>query len=178
MQFLLPNFEAQNTFMKINILFCVFGLFLVACNPSTDVSNKPVKDKKDGFSKSDIIRMPVSANEPLDTTLVARMDFENTVHEFGTVLEGAQVKHVFKFKNTGKIPLLISDAKATCGCTVPSYPKEPIPPGASSEISVAFNTAGKKHDQNKPVTLTANTFPSMTVLNMKGYVQPNPAYNN
>jgi len=93
--------------------------------------------------------MPISADEPLDTTLVAKMSFEETVHEFGTVLEGAQVEHVFKFKNTGKVPLLISDAKATCGCTASSYPKEPVAPGASSEIAVRFNTAGKKNEQSK-----------------------------
>ena len=101
--------------------------------------------------------MPVSADHPLDTTLVAKMTFEETTYEFGTVLEGKQVEHIFKFKNTGKVPLLITDAKATCGCTVPKYPEETIAPGESGEISVRFNTSGKKEDQNKPVTLIANT---------------------
>lgn len=160
--------------MKYNFLFCLLGLLFVACNPSAGVENKPAKEKKDGFSKSDIIRMPVSANEPLDTTLVAKMDFEDITFDFGTVLEGKQVEHVFKFKNTGKVPLLISDAKATCGCTVPNYPSDPVAPGQSSEISVKFNTAGKKYDQSKPVSIIANTFPARTVLTMKGYVQPNP----
>ena len=164
--------------MKYNILFCLLGLFFVACNPSAGVDGKPSKTNKDGFSKSDIIRMPVSANEPLDTTLVAKMDFEETTFEFGTVLEGKQVEHVFKFTNTGKVPLIISDAKATCGCTVPSYPTEPIAPGESSEVSVKFNTAGKKLDQSKPVSLIANTFPAKTVIWMKGYVHPNPHTQN
>lgn len=162
--------------MKINILFCLFGLLLIGCDPSSSVKEKPSNNKKDGFSKSDIIRMPVNANEPMDTTLVAKMNFEETTFDFGTVLEGKQVEHIFKFQNTGKVPLLISDAKATCGCTVPSYPKDPIAPGATSEISVVFNTAGKKNDQVKPVTLIANTFPSKTILQMKGYVQPNPNF--
>ncbi len=175
LQRLLTNFVAQQLNMKFNLITFFFGLLLLSCNPSAQVDNKAAdKDSKKGFSKSDIIRMPISANEPLDTSLVAKMDFEETVHEFGTVLEGKQVEHVFKFKNTGKVPLLISEAKATCGCTASSYPKEPIAPGESSEIAVRFNTAGKKQEQSKPLTLIANTFPSKTILTMKGYVQPNP----
>jgi len=157
--------------MKYNILAFFIGLILFSCEPNSSISSS---DNKKGFKKSDLIRMPVSANQPFDTTLVAKMDFEETVHDFGNVLEGKQVSHVFKFKNTGKVPLLISDAKATCGCTVPSYPKDPIAPGKSGEISVKFNTSGKKNDQSKPVTLVANTFPQKTVLTMRGYVQPNP----
>ena len=160
--------------MKFNIVFCFLCYLIVACNPSAGLDDKPSKDKKEGFSKSDIIRMPVSANEPIDTTLVAKIDFEETTFDFGTVLEGKPVDHIFKFKNTGKVPLLISDAKATCGCTVPSFPADPIPPGQSGEISVKFNTAGKKLDQNKPVSIFANTFPAKTVIWMKGYVHPNP----
>ncbi len=159
--------------MKYNILAFFIGLILMGCEPNSSVSTAN-KTNKEGFSKSDMIRMPVSADQPLDTSLVAKLDFEETVYDFGTVLEGKQVSHVFKFKNTGKVPLLISDAKATCGCTVPNYPKDPIPPGESGEVSVKFNTSGKKNDQNKPVTLIANTFPQKTVLNMRGFVQPNP----
>jgi hypothetical protein len=104
------------------------------------------------------------------------MTFEETVHEFGTVLEGKQVEHVFKFKNTGKVPLLISDSKTTCGCTVPNFPKDPIAPGESGEVSVKFNTAGKKKEQNKPISLIANTYPARTVIYMQGYVQPNAEF--
>ncbi len=160
--------------MKINIVFCFLGFLIIACNPNAGVEDKIAADKKEGFSKSDIIRMPVSANEPIDTSLVAKIVFEETTFDFGTVLEGRPVDHIFKFKNTGKVPLLISDAKATCGCTVPSYPSDAIPPGQSGEISVKFNTAGKKLDQNKPVSIIANTFPAKTVIWMKGFVQPNP----
>jgi len=163
--------------MKFNIITLFIAVLLSSCNPTVSVDNDKAEDgKTKGFTKSDIIRMPISANEPLDTSLVAKMSFEETVHDFGTVIEGKFVNHIFKFTNTGKVPLLISDAKATCGCTVPEFPKEAIAPGESSQVSVRFNTAGKKKEQSKPVTLTANTYPSNTILTMKGYVHPNPDY--
>jgi len=159
--------------MKYSFITIFLGLVIFSCGPTTSVDNSV---KKEGFTKSDIIRMPVSANQEVDTTLVAKMEFENTTHEFGAVLEGAQVEHVFKFKNTGKIPLIITDSKTTCGCTVPNYPKDPIAPGESGEVSVKFNTAGKKKEQNKPVSLFANTYPARTIIYMKGFVQPNPQF--
>jgi hypothetical protein len=159
--------------MKYILIPFLLGLVLFSCEPNVSVDNTP---KKEGLSKADIIRMPVSANPQVDTTLVAKMTFEETVHEFGTVLEGKQVEHVFKFKNTGKVPLLISDSKTTCGCTVPNFPKDPIAPGESGEVSVKFNTAGKKKEQNKPISLIANTYPARTVIYMQGYVQPNAEF--
>jgi uncharacterized low-complexity protein len=98
------------------------------------------------------------------------MSFEKEMHDFGSVKEGDKVTHVFKFKNTGDKPLIISDAKGSCGCTVPSYPKEPIAPGKSGEIKVEFNSAGKKGSETKYVTLNANTIPAETRLTIKANV--------
>ncbi len=159
--------------MKYSLFFCLVSLLFISCDPSASASDSSSAKKKDGFSKSDIIRMPVSANQPLDTTLVAKMNFEETVFDFGSVLEGRPVEHIYKFTNTGTVPLIISDAKATCGCTVPSFPKEPIPPGKGGEIKVVFNTAGKTNEQSKPVSIIANTFPSRTMITIKGFVHPN-----
>ncbi len=171
-QDLLPNFEIQSILMKYSLIVFVLSLIFIACEPSGAENNTTTK-KNEGFTNSDAIRMPVSANEPLDTTLVAKMDFEETVYDFGSILEGRPVTHTFKFTNTGVVPLVISDAKATCGCTVPSYPEHPIPPGQDGEIKVVFNTAGKTLEQSKPVSIIANTFPSRTLLTVKGYVHIN-----
>jgi hypothetical protein len=76
----------------------------------------------------------------------------------------------FKFKNTGDKPLIISNAQGSCGCTVPDYPKEPVAPGASAEIKVKFNSKGKKGQETKFVTLTANTDPAETRLTIKANV--------
>lgn len=91
-------------------------------------------------------------------------------HDFGTITDGDIVEHTFKFKNTGEAPLIISNAKATCGCTVPNWPKEPIPVGEEGEILVRFNSRNKPGNQNKTVTITANTYPSSNRVRIRANV--------
>lgn len=99
------------------------------------------------------------------------IEYENNKFDFGTINEGEVVKHIFKFKNTGNEPLLITNAKGSCGCTVPTWPKEPVAPGASAEIKVEFNSKGKPGRQSKKVTVTANTTPTETFLEIMGEVK-------
>ncbi|MGB3850451.1 MAG: DUF1573 domain-containing protein [Tunicatimonas sp.] len=96
--------------------------------------------------------------------------FAETTHEFGTIAEGDVVEHTFTFTNTGDTPLIIQDAKTTCGCTVPKKPEAPVPPGETGEIQVRFNSQGKAGVQNKAVTITANTEPATTRLFIKANV--------
>lgn len=119
-----------------------------------------------------IIRSPVDGNQTeVDTASIARMEFTDGIkHLFGEVPEGAVIDHEFAFINTGTQPLLITKARSTCGCTVPDYPKEPILPGESGVISVAFDTKNKYGRQRKPVTITANTYPATTVIYVDGTV--------
>ena len=109
---------------------------------------------------------------------ITSVQFEETTYNFGTVKDGDKVKHVYKFKNTGKAPLIISDAKGSCGCTVPDWPREPIAPGASAEIKIDFDSKGKGSDdgskQTKRVTVTANTNPAQTYLTISGVVKKDP----
>lgn len=102
------------------------------------------------------------------------VEFSETIFDFGEVMEGEKVVHNYKFTNTGKEPLIISNAKGSCGCTVPSWPREPIPPGETGEIKVQFDSKGKGkvggNNQSKRVTLTANTDPAQTFLTIKGKV--------
>jgi hypothetical protein len=86
----------------------------------------------------------------------AEIVFEKSSFDFGDIKQGEVVNAVFKFKNTGKAPLILSNVATTCGCTVPSWPKEPIPPGKSAEISASFNSAGKMGQQNKVITVFSN----------------------
>lgn len=99
------------------------------------------------------------------------IEYESDKFNFGVIDEGEVVKHVFKFKNTGKEPLIISNAKGSCGCTVPTWPKEPVPPGGMGEIKVEFNSKGKPGPQSKRVTVTANTNPTETYLEIAGEVK-------
>ncbi|PSJ74912.1 hypothetical protein C7N43_21610 [Sphingobacteriales bacterium UPWRP_1] len=115
----------------------------------------------------------VDPNLPKTTVEFAQME-----HDFGKINEGDKVSHVFKFKNTGKEPLIIASAKGSCGCTVPEYPKEPIAPGAESQILVEFNSKGKKNMQTKTVTINANTDPNPMRLTIKADVTPAPGSEN
>jgi len=105
-----------------------------------------------------------------DTANAPAFKFEKEVYDFGEIKEGEKVTYDFKFKNIGNSPLIISSATATCGCTIPDYPKEPVAPGAEGVIQVVFNSAGKPGMQNKIVSITANTVPSLTELNILGNV--------
>ncbi len=100
----------------------------------------------------------------------AVIEFEETEYNFGEVEQGEKVEHVYRFTNTGEIPLVITNVKGSCGCTVPFYPKDPILPGESSEIQVEFDSKGKKNKQSKRVTISANTDPSQTFLTIRGQV--------
>jgi hypothetical protein len=102
------------------------------------------------------------------------LTFAETTFDFGDVEDGEVVSHVYKFTNTGKEPLVIKDAKGSCGCTVPKWPKTPIPPGETGEIQVEFNSKGKTGKQTKRVTITANTDPAQTFLTISGNVIGKP----
>lgn len=121
---------------------------------------------------------PAAAQAPsvaVPTGPVTTMAFEeNGTFDFGTVTEGEIVSHTFKFKNTGSEPLIISDAKGSCGCTVPSKPTAPIAPGEDGEITVQFNSKNKKGARNQKVTITSNTNPAQTFIYLTGTVNPDP----
>lgn len=106
------------------------------------------------------------------------MTFQNTDYNFGTINEGDIVDYTFEFTNTGTFPLIISKATATCGCTVPSWPKEPIAVGAKGEIKIKFNSENRKNLQTKYVNINANTLPEVTRLKITGNVIPKENTNS
>lgn len=97
---------------------------------------------------------------------------EKGVFDFGAITEGDTVQHVFKFTNTGEFPLIINNVTASCGCTTPEWPREPLAPGAASSILVRFNSRNKSGVQNKTVSIYANTDPSVTDLAFTVLVNP------
>lgn len=125
----------------------------------------------------------VSAQEtaaPATPTSMAEIKFEKEVHDYGTVKQGANGVCEFKFKNTGKEPLIISSARGSCGCTVPEWPKEPIKPGESATIKVSYDTK-RIGPINKSVTITSNarTEPNKVIRitgNVEAAPQPQPAF--
>jgi len=98
--------------------------------------------------------------------------FEETSHEFGDIYQGDVVEHVFAFENTGTEPLIITNVQTTCGCTAPSWPRDPIAPGQTNEIKVRFNSAGKMGRQNKVITVISNATASSNQIKIVTNVLP------
>jgi len=101
------------------------------------------------------------------------ISFDKTVHDYGTIVQGADGTCEFKFTNTGKEPLILNKPVSSCGCTVPTWPQEPILPGKSDVIKVTYAT----HNVgpiNKTITVTSNAKTNRIVLSIKGTVTAKP----
>ncbi len=138
--------------MKKFLLILASAGILSACNQSNA-----------GTAGSNADTKVSAANAPL-------MKFKNAIHDFGKIKPGDLVSYDFNFTNTGKSPLIITDAVASCGCTKPEWPKTPVQPGQAGVIKVTFNSAGKMGLQDKQITITANTNPAQNVVHLIGEV--------
>jgi hypothetical protein len=170
--------------MKSLKLFSVFTLmaFLAFTSCKNEAAGDDARESlaTTGTTTTDVTTPPPTPNNattettPVPAGPTTTMEFSETTFDFGEVPEGEKVSHVYKFTNTGSEPLIISNAKGSCGCTVPEWPKEPIAPGAASEIKVVFDSKGKGSVDGKPqskrVTITANTDPVNSYLTIKGKV--------
>lgn len=143
---------------KFSVVCCIISV-MVSCQKSeTDVSTPPSGN-------------PISTETTVQDQNGPVIKFEESVYDFGKVTDGDTVKHNFKFTNVGKKDLIIANAAASCGCTVPSYPKEAIKPGDSGEIKVTFNSTNRVGAVDKVVTITANTQPEQTQVKIIGTVE-------
>jgi hypothetical protein len=114
---------------------------------------------------------PTLSNVGNDNPNQAAFKFNEEEFNFGNIKQGDNITHEFEFTNTGKDPLIISNASGSCGCTVPEWPKEPIASGGKGVIKVTFNSAGKQGMQDKTVTLQSNAKQNPMVLHLKGNVE-------
>ena len=104
-----------------------------------------------------------------------KFKFDEETHDFGTVPEGPLAEYDFVFKNVGKKPITISDAHGSCGCTVPTWPHEPILPKKSDKIHVAYTTNGRQGMINKDVIINSDAQQNTMRLHITGNVTPKPA---
>ena len=163
-------------------LIAVISMSMIACQG--DANDARAKARESLETTSEVTATPVDPNAPGAAQAVAEeqvptgpttsIAFEHTDFDFGVVDDGEKVKHTYKFKNTGNEPLIISSAKGSCGCTVPKWPTDPIAPGGEGAIEVEFDSKGKPGKQTKRVTVTANTVPAQTFLNITGTVNKDP----
>ncbi|MFD1096614.1 DUF1573 domain-containing protein [Salegentibacter chungangensis] len=148
--------------MKKGLLLvaAVGALLFTSCKDNNNASEKVKAENVDSAAERD-------AKE----TVYPEMTFDVTEHDFGNIPQGESVEHVFSFTNTGKAPLVITNASSSCGCTVPSYPKnETIAPGETGEMTVKFNGSGKGQ-VTKTVTVSANTENGKEQLKIKAFVE-------
>ncbi|EDM35242.1 hypothetical protein PBAL39_13457 [Pedobacter sp. BAL39] len=147
--------------MKKILLLAVAVVSFAACQQNT---------AKTTLSASDSTTTDSSALAPAASADAAVISFGSDEHNFGKIKQGEKVTYAYKFTNTGKSPLIITNATATCGCTIPEIPKDPIKPGAEGEIKVVFNSAGKSGVQDKVITVTSNASPAVSELHLTGEV--------
>ena len=116
-----------------------------------------------------LVAVAMMAQQPVLT-------FEKTEHDFGKINEAdGRVTTVFKFKNEGMEPLVLSNVRASCGCTTPKWTREPIEPGQAGEITVTYNPNGRPGRFQKTITVTSNATEGTKRLYIKGEVIPKPA---
>ncbi len=129
-----------------------------------DKVNNATRNPKDVLKKQEA--------EPVGPTTTVK--FEEMTYDFGKVMEGEIVEHDYKFKNTGTEPLVLKKVKASCGCTVPTWPRNAIAPGESALIHAKFDTKRRGRPggapQNKSITVTGNIEGGKVVLKLKGLV--------
>lgn len=143
------------------LVIALSTVLLVSCK-----DGKPtVKIKSENIEKAKKRDVEISKGS-------AVIEFDQQTFDFGTVSEGEVVNAEFTVTNAGETDLIITKATPSCGCTVPTWPRQPIQPGASSKIIAKFNTAGKPNKQLKSITLTTNTTKGREVLKITGNVIP------
>ena len=166
----------MNKLMKSALAIGLMAFVLGACGSDKDAEKRiaelenklaQLESNKTGGATATTPTPEVKPDGPLPN-----FKFEEEDYDFGTIQEGDVVEHTFKFTNNGDAPLIIQSAKGSCGCTVPTWPKEPIPVGGTGEITAQFNSKGKPNIQNKTVTITANTWPKQSTLRIKAMVTP------
>lgn len=140
------------------LIFLLFIGLLMSCN--NNQSGLP----------ADVVHNPITADGEGDLDELPVFTFRETMHDFGTVIEGEKVSFSFKFENTGNMDLIISNVSASCGCTATKYTKETVAPGNSGIVTVTFDSRRRKGFQNKTITVAANTQPNKVVLRIKAKV--------
>lgn len=161
------------------LLAVIVGLGFVACQEEASSEGAAEDQQVTGVAE----KQPTApANTPATTRPewqtkaedMARttIEFGSEEYDYGTVTSGEKVTYKFKFTNTGSEPFEITNVKPSCGCTTPSYSKEPVMPGEEGHIDVEFDTAGKRGTQIKTITVTGNFEGQITrTLRISGQVE-------
>lgn len=125
-----------------------------------------------GFIVMSLFVVAAYAQEAEENKSGAKIKFEVSSHDFGDVTQGEKVEYIFAFENTGTEPLILSNVITTCGCTAPNWPRDPIAPGTSGNITITYNSAGKMGVQSKIIRVVSNADTPEHRLTIKANVIP------
>lgn len=169
--------------MKKIVYFLIFGLLIAVV--SCKQKEKPVEVTVEKFNhdsilandstlrKADSVAKIVKESEDERLKTVTSIKFDKEVYDFGECVEGDKITKVIEFTNTGKLPLVIEQAYGSCGCTVPTYDKEPVQPGKKGKLQIQFDSSHKVGANTKSVMIQANTNPPVTSVNFSIKVKEN-----
>lgn len=163
---ILANLNIERMRVERFYLLLIILFIFSACQ---EQEGKEVKTQRTK-SMDEFIRIPTEDGK-VKSGDMAKIDFDHTEFSFDTILQGQSVEHVYPFTNTGKRDLMIADVTSSCGCTVPYFTEEPVPPGNTGEIRIVFDSEGKNGHQDKKIRIFANTFPNETVISIIGFVK-------
>ena len=137
---------------------------LTACNNNSG----------DDSLSTDLVTNPKSASQPSNKQPV--ITFDKMEHDFGTILQGERVTYTFHFTNTGNMPLIVSNVKTSCGCTIGDFSRAPVEPGKQGTIRATYDSKGHHGMQTRTLTVVSNTNPNQTVLRLKALVKTPDQY--
>lgn len=148
-------------FRGVLFVFCVALFSQCRSNkkPAELIVEQPLSRSADSTQKTE----EQLEEERLKT--ITSIKFDKEVYDFGTCTEGDTIRKTIEFVNTGKLPLVIENAYGSCGCTVPTYDKEPVQPGQKGSIDIEFNSNRRVGANTKSVMIQANTNPPITTVN-------------
>lgn len=130
--------------------------------------------KEDASKKINEENIAVAAERDANSSKFPVITFDKSEHDFGEIESKQNVETVFNYTNTGDVPLVITDIKSSCGCTVPEdWSKEPLQPGDKGHFTVKFNGTGA-NKVSKTVTITANTESGKETVKISAFVKPDP----
>jgi hypothetical protein len=146
------------------IIVCLSALCLIAFTSCKEDASKKINDTN----------VAEAAARDANSSKFPILEFSKTEHDFGEIEAKTPVETVFEYKNVGDAPLVITDVKSTCGCTVPQdWSREPLAAGESGKFTVKFNGSGS-NNVSKTITVTANTEKGSELVKIKAFVKPDP----
>lgn len=165
----------MNTTLKTVLLTVLtLSVFAIALVELSGVSRTALLNRFEGTEVHESFSPEQQAKRDAEVNKMAKTTLEvlETKFDFGKVKEGQKVRHTWQVKNVGKVPLLIANVQASCGCTVPSYPKNPIAPGEYGDVTLEFNSEGRPGSVAKNALIIANADNAPFSIGFTAEVEP------